>query len=193
MYLKNELNPDCEDFVPAVGVLSFYRFFVTDTKFKANVLRLLKTKKFKPKEDIKMAKKVIYQVERHKVLMVEVQNEQEEQAVLMANRDFEKMEKRAQRERLRTCSFDKLVEEDGFDVPDDSPSVEEQVCENIEKEHLHRAIAMLTAEQQEIIKLVYFDGVEQQEVAKLLGISKGAISQRLQTIYKKLKEFYEKT
>ncbi len=140
-----------------------------------------------------MAKKVIYQVERHKILMVEVQNEQEEQAVILANRDFERMEKRAQRERLRTCSFDKLVEEDGFDVADDSPSVEEQVFENIEKEHLHRAIAMLTAEQQKIIKLVYFEGVEQQKVAKLLGISKGAISQRLQTIYKKLKEFYEKT
>ena len=140
-----------------------------------------------------MAKKVIYQVTRHKIQMIEVQNEQEEQAVILANRDFERMEKRAQRERLRFCSLEKLVEEDGFDVPDDSPSVEEQVFARIEIQKLHKALSMLAPEQQKIIKLVYFDGIEQQEVARLFGISKGAISQRLQTIYKKLKEFYEKT
>ena len=45
-----------------------------------------------------MAKKVIYQVTRHKIQMIEVQNEQEEQAIILANRDFERMEKKEQRE-----------------------------------------------------------------------------------------------
>ena len=104
-----------------------------------------------------MAKKVIYQVERHKVLMVEVQNEQEEQAVILANRDFERMEKRAQRERLRTCSFDQLVEETGFDVADDSPSVEETVIENIERRILAKRVheAMKSHRKQKLLFVIF--------------------------------------
>ena len=143
-----------------------------------------------------MAKKVIYQVERHKVLMVEVQNEQEEQAVLLANRDFEKMEKRAQRERLRTCSFDKLVEEDGFDVADDSPSVEETIIENIERrilaKRVHEAMEHLTSNQKQIITLIYFEGKTQKEVAEILHKEKSTISRNLEAAHKKIKKFFTK-
>ena len=105
-----------------------------------------------------MAKKVIYQVTRHKIQMIEVQNEQEEQAIILANRDFERMEKKEQREREHLCSLDKLMEENGFDVADDSLPIDEQIIENERQKRVVRvvraALSTLTERQQEVLMKV---------------------------------------
>ena len=48
-----------------------------------------------------MKKKVIYQITRHKISKIEITSEEEEKAVAEANRDFERIDKRDKRYRLR--------------------------------------------------------------------------------------------
>ena len=57
---------------------------------------------------------------------------------------------------------------------------------------LHKAIRQLTPRQQEMVKLVYFEGKTQEEVAKHYGVTKQAISNAMQRIFSSLKKFMEK-
>ena len=121
-----------------------------------------------------MAKKVIYQVTRHKIQMVEVHNEQEEQAVILANRDFERMEKKDQREREHLCSLDKLMEENGFDVADDSMPIDEQVIEMERQKRIVRivraALSTLTERQRQVLMMLKGEEKTYREVAEELKI-----------------------
>ncbi|MCR5456629.1 MAG: sigma-70 family RNA polymerase sigma factor [Clostridiales bacterium] len=65
--------------------------------------------------------------------------------------------------------------------------------EKSKKERLHDAIDQLKPAQKEIILMVYFKGKTQEEIAEILGITQGAVSQRLTTAEKNLKKLFEKT
>ena len=143
-----------------------------------------------------MAKKVIYQVARHKIQMIEVQNEQEEQAVKLANRDFERTEKRNQREREKTCSYDKLVEEKGFDIPDDSPSIEDVIIENEREEKIKKLVRMalktLTEKQRVVLIKVKLQEKSYRKVAEEMGVDFTTIRDIYKAAEKKFKTFFEK-
>ena len=64
--------------------------------------------------------------------------------------------------------------------------------EDCENEKLQAAIEQLTPRQQEILRLIYIEGRTQEEVAKFLHRVQSSISESLQTIYKRIKEFLEK-
>lgn len=51
-------------------------------------------------------------------------------------------------------------------------------------------ISKLTLQEQFIIKSIYFEGMKQKEVAEILGVTKGALSQRLGTILRKMRTMY---
>lgn len=69
-----------------------------------------------------MKKKVIYQITRHKISKIEITSEEEERAVAEANRDFERIDKRDKRYRLRNSSLEAMTEQVGFDIADETPS-----------------------------------------------------------------------
>lgn len=143
-----------------------------------------------------MAKKVIYQVTRHKIQMIEVQNEQEEQAIILANRDFERMEKKEQRIREKTCSLDKLMEENGFDVADDSLPIDEQIIENERQKRVVRvvraALSTLTERQQEVLMKVKVEEKSFRDVATELGISYSTVRECFHSAEKKFITFFAK-
>lgn len=66
---------------------------------------------------------------------------------------------------------------------EDGTSIQEQV---------HRAIAKLTPRQQEIVRLVFFEGKTREEVASLYGVDGSAIRHAMQRIYASLKKNLEK-
>lgn len=74
-----------------------------------------------------MKKKVIYQITRHKISKIEITSEEEEKAVAEANRDFERIDKRDKRYRLRNSSLEAMTEQVGFDIADETPSPEESL------------------------------------------------------------------
>lgn len=57
---------------------------------------------------------------------------------------------------------------------------------------LHKAIRQLTPRQQEIVKMIYFEGKTQKEVAKVLGITQGAVSLALAKSIAQLKFLIKK-
>ena len=62
-----------------------------------------------------------------------------------------------------------------------------------EEERLHMALSMLKPRQRELIEAVYYRHITISEYAAQEGVSQPAITQRLQTAIKNLKEFLSKT
>ena len=57
---------------------------------------------------------------------------------------------------------------------------------------MHNAIGQLTERQKEMVKMVYFEGKTQEEVAAYYGVGKQAVSNAMQRIYAALKRNLEK-
>lgn len=90
------------------------------------------------------------------------------------------------------CAFSE--NSDGLSVADMADetqmSLDEMMILKEESRILHEKIGKLTPQEQFIIKSIYFDGMKQKEVAKILGVTKGALSQRLGNILKKMRTMY---
>ena len=56
---------------------------------------------------------------------------------------------------------------------------------------LYNAILQLTERQQQLVKMVYFNEMSQDEVAEYFGVTKSSISNAMQRIYATLKKFLE--
>lgn len=56
---------------------------------------------------------------------------------------------------------------------------------------LHKNIEKLSEQEQFIIKSIYFEGIKQVDLAKILGISKVRMSQKVKAILKKMRKMYE--
>lgn len=93
------------------------------------------------------------------------------------------------KETRRHQSLD-LSLENGHEFEDEESDLEEKLIKDEMYEELHKAISTLSKEQQWLIYEVYFKGRPQVEIAKELGVSKMAVTLRLQTILKNLKKFY---
>lgn len=90
------------------------------------------------------------------------------------------------------CAFS--ANSDGLsiaDMADDTQmSMEEMVILKEESRMLHEKIGKLSLQEQFIIKSIYFDDMKQKDVAEILGVTKGALSQRLNTILRKMRNMY---
>lgn len=69
---------------------------------------------------------------------------------------------------------------------------EPTLCETMLSK-LPKALEMMKPSQRKIIAYYYFDHKNQTEIATVLGITQGAVSQRLATAEKNLKEILQKT
>ena len=56
-----------------------------------------------------------------------------------------------------------------------------------DEERLHAAIRQLSPDQQEMVRAIYFEDVSVNDYAARMGVTQSAISHRLQTVKKKLK------
>ena len=65
--------------------------------------------------------------------------------------------------------------------------------EKQDREQLYDAIQKLKPNQQDLISKLFFEGISQDEYARINGITKGAVSQRKEVAIKKLKLFLKKT
>ena len=66
-------------------------------------------------------------------------------------------------------------------------AVEQSVLWNLRLENLQKAVAELGAQEQELISLRYDDDMSMEEIGKVFGISKMAVSKRLKKLHEKLK------
>ena len=80
----------------------------------------------------------------------------------------------------------------GVEIVDASIDLEQRVIEEETKNEklkaLSEALAKLTSRQQEMVKMIYFDGKSQEDLAKYYGVGKQAISNAMKRIYATLKK-----
>ena len=109
-----------------------------------------------------------------------------------AKKKDKKWKRKTKRCEILDCAFS--ANSDGLsvaDMADDTQlSLEELMILKEESRILHEKISKLTLQEQFIIKSIYFDGMKQKEVAEILGVTKGALSQRLGTILRKMRTMY---
>ena len=80
-----------------------------------------------------------------------------------------------------------VVTEEGWQELDVAVIVEEQD----EYQRLHKALETLLPEQQALIHAVYFEDVSVSEIARLEGVTEGAIRHRLERIFKRIKKYLD--
>ena len=108
----------------------------------------------------------------------------------------EKKKKKWQRKNklseILDCAFSE--NSDGLSVADmadeTQPDLDEMMIMKEESRILHKNIRKFTDEEQFIIRSIYFDGMKQKDVAKILGVTKGALSQRLANILRRMRTMY---
>ena len=107
--------------------------------------------------------------------------------------DPETMTRKTKWTELLDCVFSENTDGIGVqDLPDEGQrSVEDLVILQAESAELHQNIAKLSEHEQFIIKSIYFEGMKQVELAKILGISKVRMSQKVSAILKKMRKMYE--
>ena len=92
----------------------------------------------------------------------------------------------------RESPLDKLISENNGNFPSDEIPVEEVALLNIEIERLHESLSLLTAEERQLIKALFFDGLSEREYSAVCGISRTTISSRKKQILRKLKKLLKK-
>lgn len=145
-----------------------------------------------------MSQKVVYQITRYKMKVVEVENAEQETVVKELNRDFERIDKADKTYRARCSSLDYMSEIGGFEIFDETQQTPEEKLIKEEslneiKIQVHKAMDMLTPRQKEMVKMVYFDEKTQDEVALHFGISKQAVSNAMKRIYDSMRKFLQKS
>lgn len=92
-----------------------------------------------------------------------------------------------------TLSLDDFKEK-GFEIENTEFDLEadyaEEDSKNEMKERLHKAIMQLTPRQREMVRLVYFEGKTQKEVAEHFGIKQPTVQQAMKRIIAALKKFF---
>jgi RNA polymerase sigma-70 factor (ECF subfamily) len=76
-------------------------------------------------------------------------------------------------------------------LPSGQTSTEEEVENNLERERIMQALAVLPEAQREVILLAYFEGYSQSEMAAKLGHPLGTIKTRVRLAMQKLRTVLE--
>lgn len=84
-------------------------------------------------------------------------------------------------------SLDRM-KDDGVEIEDRRLDVEQNYIDEEEKRELYSAIAKLTPRQKELVRLFYFDGMTQEEIAKKLGVAQATVSVTLERAIENLKK-----
>ncbi len=92
-----------------------------------------------------------------------------------------------------TLSLDEF-KEDGVEILDRTIDLETTYIENEERtsnqDRLHKAILQLTPRQQEMVRMIYFEGKTEQEIADKYGITQQAVHNALKKILSRLKNIF---
>ena len=84
-------------------------------------------------------------------------------------------------------SIEKFMD-DGLDITDGQPSIDDLVADMLELERLAAALAELTADERAIVDALFYQDKSEREVAALHGVSQQAINKHRKKILSKLRD-----
>ena len=104
--------------------------------------------------------------------------------------DFDRLESNADRvQRRHNCSLNAYDVDDNY-LPSDE-DIEADFIENEDRQALYEAIKQLKPTQQDLIIKLFFEGMSQDEYARISGTTKSTISERKKVALKKLKKILQ--
>lgn len=107
--------------------------------------------------------------------------------------DKEKRErKKLQQNNVVICSLQSIDEDDRYisiESEDVLSSIIEKERKQAVREKVRAAILHLNARQQEMVRMIYYEEKDQNEVASHFGITKSAVSHAMERIYERIKKF----
>lgn len=92
------------------------------------------------------------------------------------------------KETRRHCSLEAYNLDDAL-LPSDE-DVERDVIADEDKKRLYKAIAALTPDQQELVRRIYFNNERLADIAREQGVSRAALTNRMNRIVSSLKKFF---
>lgn len=128
-------------------------------------------------------KEIIYKFQDGTKQVVKVEDNIYEQY-----KNLETEDKRVARRESRRHTSLNYLNEQGIDFEDKSGNLEKNLLNEEFKNQLQNAISLLNEKQQDLIQQVFYQNKILSDIAKEKGISKSAITQQMQVIYKKMKE-----
>lgn len=144
-----------------------------------------------------MTKKVFLKTGKHSAKQVSVENEQEEYAIKVLNRDTERSIKAQETYNRRCVSFETAYEDGhSYEPTDNAPTPEEAYVEKENREELKNliflALGKLTKTQRLIVHKYFWEEKSQVEIAEELGVTKANVSITLTRAMNNLKKLLEK-
>ncbi len=130
-------------------------------------------------------KKIIYQFADGTQNEVEVSDE-----FYAQYQEMEKEEKNKNRAETRRHISLSQMQENGFELALQEPSLEETLIKEEQLDLLHKAMETLTDKQKELVNKVYFENRSIISIAREEGLTDMAIFNRLEKIHKKIKKFF---
>ena len=142
-----------------------------------------------------MSKKAVwYKITTEKSILVEIESEAQAEIIAELNQDTERNAKSSKRDLNRIISLEHLCEDLGMDFADDSLSVYEMIVQEeeqrIRRKKLEHVMSKLTPAQYRAVKLYYYEGYTQAEIADITGTTEANVCKTMKRALERLRKFF---
>ena len=87
----------------------------------------------------------------------------------------------------REDSYERMLEQN-MQFAGETASAEEQALQNIQTQQLHKALLLLSDDERDLIKRLFFQEQTEREIADVYGLSQNAVNKRRKRVLDKLRE-----
>ena len=142
-----------------------------------------------------MSKKAVwYKITTEKSILVEIESEAQAEIIAELNQDTERNAKIRKRDLNRIVSLEHLCGDLGMDFADDSLSVYEMIVQEEEqgtrRKKLEHVMSKLTPAQYRAVKLYYYEGNTQAEIADITGTTEANVCKTINRALERLRKFF---
>lgn len=142
-----------------------------------------------------MSKKAVwYKITTEKSILVEIESEAQAEIIAELNQDTERNAKVRKRDYIRTTSLEYLCGDLGMDFADDSLSVYEMIVQEEEqrtrRKKLEHVMSKLTPAQYRAVKLYYYEGYTQADIADITGTTEANICKTINRALERMRKFF---
>lgn len=142
-----------------------------------------------------MSKKAVwYKITTEKSILVEIESEAQAEIIAELNQDTERNAKSSKRDLNRIVSLEHLCEDLGMDFTDDSLSICDMIIQEEEqrtrRKKLEHIMSKLTPAQYRAVKLYYYEGYTQAEIADITGTTEANVCKTINRALERMRKIF---
>ena len=142
-----------------------------------------------------MSKKAVwYKITTEKSILVEIDSEAQAEIIAELNQDTERNAKIRKRDLNRIISLEHLCGDLGMDFADDSLSICDMIIQEEEqgtrRKKLEHVMSKLTPAQYRAVKLYYYEGYTQAEIADIIGTTEANVCKTINRALERMRKFF---